>query len=71
VRLDESWESVTNLAITTNASRFANAGIIDWWALADPHDEWFAADVNCGCHLWSSSARSAYVTLVKEAVTGP
>jgi len=71
VRLDKTWESATNAAITTNADRFGNAGIIDWWAAADPHPEWFAADVNCGCHLWSSSARSAYVALIKEAVASP
>jgi hypothetical protein len=70
VRLDHSWESAANLAIAEGANRFSNAGIVDWWALADPHPEWFTADVNCGCHLWSSSARDAYVALVKDAVAG-
>ncbi|MEA3511554.1 MAG: hypothetical protein U9R51_08980 [Actinomycetota bacterium] len=68
VKLDKSWESATNAAIRSNVRRFANAELVDWWALSDPHPEWFAADVNCGCHLWSSSARTAYVNLVKNAV---
>ena len=70
VRLDKSWESATNLAITTNVDRFDNAGVIDWWALANPHDEWFAADVNCGCHLWNVTVRTAYVDLISAAVAG-
>ncbi|RLE22647.1 MAG: hypothetical protein DRJ50_07340 [Actinobacteria bacterium] len=68
VRLDKSWEAATNSAIRSNAARFANAELVDWWALADPHPEWFSADVNCGCHLWSTSARNAYVNLIKGAV---
>jgi hypothetical protein len=70
VRLDKSWESATNAAIRSNAGRFTNAEIVDWWALADPHPEWFSADVNCGCHLWSTSARTAYVNMIKNAVQG-
>ena len=70
VRLDKSWESATNLAITANADRFDNAGVIDWWALADSHDEWFTADVNCGCHLWNQTVRTAYVDLISAAVGG-
>jgi len=70
VRLDKSWESATNSAIRSNVARFDNAELVDWWALADPHPEWFSADVNCGCHLWSASARSAYVNLIKDDVQG-
>ncbi|MEA2022746.1 MAG: S-layer homology domain-containing protein [Actinomycetota bacterium] len=68
VRLNKTWESSTNSAIRSNTNRFANAELVDWWALADPHPEWFSTDINCGCHLWTTTVRSAYVGLIKDAV---
>lgn len=68
VKLDKSWESATNAAIRSNVKRFANAELVDWWALANPHSSWFSPDVNCGCHLWTTSARTAYTNLLATAV---
>jgi hypothetical protein len=69
VKLDKSWESATNSAIRSNVKRFANAELVDWWAYADPHPAWFAPDVNCGCHLWTTTVRTAYTNLLANAVT--
>jgi hypothetical protein len=69
VKLDKSWESATNSAIRSNVKRFANAELVDWWAHADPHPAWFAPDVNCGCHLWTTTVRTAYTNLLANAVT--
>ncbi|MEA3502040.1 MAG: cell wall-binding repeat-containing protein, partial [Actinomycetota bacterium] len=68
VKLDRSWEAATNAAIRANVSLYSNAELVDWWALADPHPEWFSSDVNCGCHLWKSTARRAYINLISSAV---
>ena len=70
VKLDKSWESTANAVIRANVPLYANAELVDWWALADPHPEWFSSDVNCGCHLWKSAARSAYINLISSAVGG-
>ena len=70
VKLDKSWESATNAVIRANVPLYANAELVDWWALADPHPEWFSSDVNCGCHLWNSTARRAYINLISSAVGG-
>ena len=42
--------------------------IVDWFAFANPHSSWFAADVNCGCHLWNSTVRNAYAGFLNSAV---
>jgi hypothetical protein len=68
VKLDKSWESASNAAIIQNAGRFEKAELVDWHAFADPHPSWFAADVNCGCHLWNSTVRNAYAGLLLSAV---
>jgi hypothetical protein len=68
VKLDKSWESASNAAIIQNAARFEKAELVDWHALADPHPSWFAADVNCGCHLWNTTVRTAYAGLLLSAV---
>jgi putative cell wall-binding protein len=68
VKLDKPWEAATNVAIRSNVERFDNAELVDWWALADAHPSWFTSDVNCGCHLWSSSARTAYVEMIRNAL---
>ncbi len=70
VKLDKSWESTTNAVIRANVPLYDNAELVDWWALADPHPEWFSSDVNCGCHLWNSTARSAYINLISSTVGG-
>jgi hypothetical protein len=69
VKLDKTWESATNAAIRSNVKRFANAELVDWWAVANPHSSWFAPDVNCGCHLWTTTARTAYTNLLADAVS--
>ncbi|MEA3511657.1 MAG: cell wall-binding repeat-containing protein [Actinomycetota bacterium] len=68
VKLDKYWESTTNAVIRANVPLYANAELVDWWARADPHPEWFSGDVNCGCHLWNSTARSAYISLISSAL---
>jgi hypothetical protein len=68
VKLDKSWESASNSAIIQNAARFEKAELVDWHALADPHPSWFAADVNCGCHLWNTTVQVAYAGLLLSAV---
>ena len=68
VKLDKSWESASNAAIIQNAARFEKAELVDWHALADPHPSWFAKDVNCGCHLWNTTVRTAYAGLLLSAV---
>jgi len=70
VKLDKSWQSATNSVIRANVPLYANAALVDWWALADPHPEWFSSDVKCGCHLWKSSARNAYIDLIASALDG-
>jgi putative cell wall-binding protein len=70
VKLDKSWETTTNAVIRANVALYANAQLVDWWALAAPHPEWFSSDVNCGCHLWRSTARQAYINLISTAVGG-
>ncbi len=71
VKLDRSWESASNRAIRSNAVRFTNAEVADWWAFADPHSNWFTPDTNCGCHLWTTAARAGYVGFIEAAVTAP
>lgn len=70
VKLDKSWESAANAVIRANVPPYANAELVDWWALAVPHPEWFSGDVNCGCHLRNSTARSAYINVISSAVGG-
>ncbi len=70
VKLDRSWESTANAIIRANVPLYPNAELVDWWALADPHPEWFSSDINCGCHLWNSTARSAYINLISSSVGG-
>jgi hypothetical protein len=68
VKLDKSWESASNAAIKQNAARFEKVELVDWYAFANPHPSWFAADVNCGCHLWNSTVRTAYAGFLSSAV---
>jgi hypothetical protein len=68
VKLDKSWESASNAAIKQNAARYEKVELVDWFAFANPHSSWFAADVNCGCHLWNSTVRNAYAGFLNSAV---
>jgi hypothetical protein len=71
VKLDKSWESASNAAIKANAARYEKAELVDWHALADPNPSWFSADVNCGCHLWNTTVRTAYAGLIEDAILNP
>ena len=46
VKLDKSWEAATDAVIRANVPLYANAQLVDWWILADPHPEWISSDIN-------------------------
>ncbi len=58
------WESLVNQRLAAAAERHDNVVLVDWFALASEHPEWFAGD---GAHLLPDGAR-AYAELVRSAL---
>ena len=58
------WEGLVNQRLAAAEERHDNAVLVDWFALASEHPEWFAGD---GAHLLPDGAR-AYAELMRSAL---
>jgi peptidoglycan/LPS O-acetylase OafA/YrhL len=65
-RVPRDWQAPNNATLHAVVARFPNAVLVDWYAVANPHRDWFFND---GLHLRPPGTR-AYAEAVAAAVTG-
>jgi hypothetical protein len=65
-RVPRDWQAPNNETLHAVVARFPNAVLVDWYAIANPHRDWFFND---GLHLRPPGTR-AYAEAVAAAVTG-
>jgi len=65
-----SAETAANNVIRSNAAKYENAELVDWYAVSTAQLNMDAIDKTYGAHLWSVSARRVYVGMVKDAIEG-
>ena len=61
-KVSRPWQDLVNQRMAAAAERHPNAVLVDWYALASGHPEWFAPD---GAHLRPDGAR-AYAELIRS-----
>jgi hypothetical protein len=64
LKVPRSWRALDNHRLRLCARRFANAHLIDWYAISHDHPGWFARD---GYHL-SASGQTAYASLIARRI---
>src|SRR6476620_9098845 len=64
LKVPRSWRGLDNRRLRLCARRFANARLIDWYAISRRHPGWFARD---GYHL-SASGQTAYASLIARRI---
>jgi hypothetical protein len=63
-RVPRDWQAPNNDTLHAVVARFPNAVLVDWYAIANPHRDWFYKD---GLHLRPPGTR-AYADAVAAAV---
>jgi hypothetical protein len=66
-----SNETAMNNLLKARVPMYDNAELVDWYAASTANLNMDAIDGSYGAHLWSTSARALYVTLIDDAIASP